>query len=1446
MARRTLNSRFLLLLVAAVVLVGGVGFGVHRFQIYRNAGIFLAQADAAEKEENWPDALKYLQWYLNLRPDDLDAKARLGSILVKLKAYGQAYRVLEDVVRRDPERAQSRRELVEVELAIGRFRDALIHLDKHLLKEAPDDPELLFFKGRCQAGLGEYATAVATFREATARASDYREPYVAAAVVLRERLKRPSEADRQIEELVTANPDDPQAHLAAAQYYHSYDLYEKARQEAEAALQLAPDDINALLIATDSAIRLEDFDDAQTLADRILELRPDAPEIYLLLAKTAAAQDKPDEVISWLERGLAATDNDPELLWNLVRTFIDQDKLDQAEARLAELADTDYPKQRIDFVQALLLCARGEWRRSATMLERIRPQFAQEPDILKQIDFYLGFCYGQVGNTDQQMAAYQRAVDTDPMWAAARAGRAMALVGMGRINEALNEYRTLLQLGKMTPEMLLQMARLMVLKNLSAPAGTRDWRPVESLLSQLAERDPDSPSIPILRAEILVSEDQTDQAESLIQAAIEKHPDQVELPLALAALNARVGKFDKAREVLDRLRNQQGDSAALRLAEARLLLQEGKEDEFKARLDEFASGTEQFPREDRLTLLSGLAGLAIQVGEYAKARTWCAELAEAAPNNLRLQLLLFDLSVRSQDPEALAPVLDDIKRIEGEGPLWHYGTALRLFLSADSKDSPELAEAVSHLREVERERPNWYRPPWLRAMIEDLRGNEDAALTYYLKAIDLGDRSSTSIQRAVQLLYGQQRFVEADQVIRRMQERQTPFSSELGRLASDISLRLEEYDRALVMARGAATGSDDYRDHVWYATVLSVAGLRSQATGQAEQSQNYMDEAEKEFRLATQMAPKEIPAWVALIQFYARTNQSDKANAAIEEAQSAIPAGLAPLALAQCYEALKDPEAAERHYREALAASPDDPTVVRQVAEFFLRAGRTDEAESQLRRFVAGELNAKPEDVVWARRAMALMMAGRGGYSNLTQGLELIRQNLTSESARIQDQRAEAILLASHPKYQMRLRARKILEEVVANTNESTPQDRYILARLYMADRDVVNASRHMRALLAAAGDNPLYVRTYAQFLLEQGEVAEASVWTNRLEQLAPDDFSTVALRADILVRQKRYDDAIAHLKAYLDKPIPEETTGNGSNPPPEATSPGGNGNQTAETRPSVMELRGAVVGMAFERLAAYLTSQGNQEQADRYYGEAEAQYRRFIEAHPEAQLMLAAFLARRGRLDEAVTMLEEYWDDSDPALVQAATSVLALKVVGTPLFDRVLAVVLAAADKFERPLPLLMNLADMYGFNREIEKAVAVYQEILQRDPTNIVAINNLAVMLAYLRVRLDESAKLIDQAIKLAGPTGNLLDSRAIIRMARDDPRGALIDLDEAIADKPSGTLLFHKAQALMQLGRMEEAKQVLARAIEMGLTTDALHPLERAAFDDLVAAIGPKDES
>ena len=45
-----------------------------------------------------------------------------------------------------------------------------------------------------------------------------------------------------------------------------------------------------------------------------------------------------------------------------------------------------------------------------------------------------------------------------------------------------------------------------------------------------------------------------------------------------------------------------------------------------------------------------------------------------------------------------------------------------------------------------------------------------------------------TLPRLVQLLIDRQRYVEADRVIRRLEQQQTPFSADLGRVASELSL----------------------------------------------------------------------------------------------------------------------------------------------------------------------------------------------------------------------------------------------------------------------------------------------------------------------------------------------------------------------------------------------------------------------------------------------------------------------------------------------------------------------------------------------------------------------------------------------------------------------------------------------------------------------------------
>jgi len=113
---------------------------------------------------------------------------------------------------------------------------------------------------------------------------------------------------------------------------------------------------------------------------------------------------------------------------------------------------------------------------------------------------------------------------------------------------------------------------------------------------------------------------------------------------------------------------------------------------------------------------------------------------------------------------------------------------------------------------------------------------------------------------------------------------------------------------------------------------------------------------------------------------------------------------------------------------------------------------------------------------------------------------------------------------------------------------------------------------------------------------------------------------------------------------------------------------------------------------------------------------------------------------------------------------------------------------------------------------------------------------MNYLAVLLALQGIKLDESLKLVNQAIEIAGPVAAMLDSRATVRMAVGEPDKALEDMAEALNDAETPVRLFHQAQAYEKAGQPNAAAAVMEKAMQKGLTKSMLQPLELPAFEKL----------
>src|SRR5262249_32299943 len=157
------------------------------------------------------------------------------------------------------------------------------------------------------------------------------------------------------------------------------------------------------------------------------------------------------------------------------------------------------------------------------------------------------------------------------------------------------------------------------------------------------------------------------------------------------------------------------------------------------------------------------------------------------------------------------------------------------------------------------------------------------------------------------------------------------------------ALRRGNTDRALQLAESAVDPeSKDFRDQVWHATLLVMARKD--------------DEAGNRFRRAIALADTEPEPYVAFVQFLAARGRGQEGIAVANEAKKKLSPDKAPLALAQCYEALGLLNEARQNYDTAYQQHPGDANTLRAVASFYLKTGRLNEVAPLLRAVVSGRV----------------------------------------------------------------------------------------------------------------------------------------------------------------------------------------------------------------------------------------------------------------------------------------------------------------------------------------------------------------------------------------------------------------------------------------------------------------------------------------------------------
>ena len=133
-----------------------------------------------------------------------------------------------------------------------------------------------------------------------------------------------------------------------------------------------------------------------------------------------------------------------------------------------------------------------------------------------------------------------------------------------------------------------------------------------------------------------------------------------------------------------------------------------------------------------------------------------------------------------------------------------------------------------------------------------------------------------------------------------------------------------------------------------------------------------------------------------------------------------------------------------------------------------------------------------------------------------------------------------------------------------------------------------------------------------------------------------------------------------------------------------------------------------------------------------------------------------------------------------------------------------------------------------------------------VESNPKDVAALNNLAYVLARRGEDLDTAEKLIDDAIGLEGAVPDLVDTRALVYLAKGQHAEALAVISPLAKPRAPAGLHLRMAECLWKLKRFPEARQALDLAKRNGFKIDDLLPLDRVPTEQMLreldAALAP----
>ncbi|GAC1465098.1 MAG: hypothetical protein NVSMB9_04370 [Isosphaeraceae bacterium] len=1394
--RRRLNLHALAIVVVSVVvlLIGMVSVKV--IQDRKGRKTFLLEARELLAKKQIPLALSYLNQYLELSPNDLEALELKGQVLADTARTDsqalEAVQILGQVLGRIHDEKRSRpirRRLVKLNLMIpGRARSAEAQARK--LIEGSNNPEdhRLLANVLVMIGVGEKNATVMDEARKEYEAAEAQDPgdvegAEQLAVLYRERLDDPAKARQVLDKLVDSIPANAPkkraaARLARARHFTQTREYDKAEADVAQATREDPENIDVRLSAAETALNQKDLAAARHHLAAIGSAQRDDLRIKVIEGLINLVDQRPEDAIQTWRVGLVKTrGNDTDLTWRLAHVLLESSRVAEAQPLIDQyrrLSGGETPVPRYRYLRGLSLLKTSRPAEAVTEFEAIR--YKVDKLLAPHVYFALGEAYEAVRDVPKALDSYRQAAEISNDWTAPWAAVARLQAASASTDEAVATLRKGLAVNPNDARLLTNLAQVLWSEQTQKPKPQRDWSEVVRVLSEARKVAPGSVELALVESDYYVASDRIDDAIALLKTATGMNPKSPELWLARINCLARNGHLGDALDATEQAIAVAGSQAAFYITRASLLVVKGSPPDARKSL---VDGLSRVPVEQRPLLWKTLGDFYQALKQYDSARAAFDEWARLRPESPEPRIALAELSLATGDDKAIAQAVDSLKKVGGpKAYYWRYVQVENLLRNRpkeapdNSRDTQRLDQAETLINEIEQNDPQLALGYLLEGRLREKQKQTDKAITAYKKALKL-NAGAQALNPLVALLVREGRDGELKEIGETVAAR----PGQVDRLAAVKALSMGNKGRAEQLVAQAVAGDPQGLDtRVWQAEVLRALGKPEDAAAALEV-------------LIAQQPGKPTP-WLQLLMLQISQRQTAKAAETIAKMRAQVVVDRPELLWAQCYRALGDIDKAGELYNEALRRWPNDPAVLSSAVTFYEQIGRQNEAEEALR----GILRRDPTNG-WATRKLALSLASRSGNrATWEEAVHLVGADPRPDDVP-DDLITRASVFALSPDPAHRKKAVAILEGLLVNLPDRTKVHEQV-ARLLFASGDLARARDH--AAKAAEGDkpDPDSILFYAGLLLTSNEIKAAEEQLTRLQAIDPDGLPVVELKARVLSAKNQGAEAAKLLEQAF--------------------------NDRFATSDAV------AVG---EKMIALLATLNQPDAADRIA-------HRIAEISPRGRCVLAQWLGGHAKADEAVALLEEVAMKGEPA----RASLVALNLATEPKADSRW---LELADRFLQQagkgappsLERLQATALLRHLQRQYDKEITVYNTIRNFKPTDHTYLNNMAWTLSEEMNQPEAGLKSVDEAIALTGRQPQMLDTRGVIltRLARLDE--AIRDLEDAANGLHDPSVYYHLARAYQKKGKLDESRKYRDLARKGGLAPEKLQRSEMADWDTVM---------